>query len=87
MIEVPYVADLVENCEFDTIYHQHGCYFSMTALDGLFRRHGLSLNDVQRIPVHGGSLRLFVARHGDGAGSVESLLAEERRIGIDTADF
>lgn len=87
VIEVPYVADLVEKCEFDTIYHQHGCYFSMTALDGLFRRHGLSLNDVERIPVHGGSLRLFVAHHGDGAGSVGSLLEEERRMGIDTAGF
>src|SRR5690606_18309656 len=46
VLEMPYVVDLIEHCEFDTIYHQHLCYFSVTALDHLFRRHGLSLNDV-----------------------------------------
>ena len=42
MIEMPYVLDLIEDCEFDTIYHEHLCYFSVTALDHLFRRHGLA---------------------------------------------
>ncbi|MGD2048708.1 MAG: methyltransferase domain-containing protein, partial [Chloroflexota bacterium] len=60
VIEVPYVVDLVDHCEFDTIYHQHLCYFSVTALDRLFRRHTLYLNDVHRVAIHGGSLRLFV---------------------------
>jgi SAM-dependent methyltransferase len=55
VIEVPYIVDLVNKLEFDTIYHQHLCYFSATALDRLFRRHGLFLNDVARVPIHGGS--------------------------------
>ena len=88
VIEVPYVKDLVDRCEFDTIYHEHLCYFSLTALDRLFRRSGLIIQDVERIPIHGGSLRLFA---GLGTGrakasppqSVEALLAEERVWGGD----
>ena len=49
VLEMPYVADLIEHGEFDTIYHQHLCYFSVTALDRLFRRHGLFVNDVRRL--------------------------------------
>ncbi|GAC1584760.1 MAG: class I SAM-dependent methyltransferase [Candidatus Elarobacter sp.] len=78
VIEVPYVADLVDNCEFDTIYHQHLCYFSVRALDELFARNGLYLNDVERTNIHGGSLRLFVERHDDRRGRVDALLAVER---------
>ena len=83
VIEVPYLVDLVERCEFDTIYHQHLCYFSVTALDRLFRRHSLFLNDVRRVPIHGGSLRLYVEHHEATAPSVRSLLAEEtaRQLG------
>src|SRR5690606_41688071 len=46
-VENPYVRDLVDHCEFDTIYHEHFCYFSCTAVDALARRHGLWLNDVE----------------------------------------
>ncbi len=60
VIEVPYLADLLDKTEFDTIYHQHLCYFSVTALDALFRRHGLYLNDIRHLSIHGGSLRLYV---------------------------
>jgi hypothetical protein len=60
VIEAPYIVDLIQKCEFDTIYHQHLCYFSVTALSRLFRDHGLHLNDVERTKIHGGSLRLFV---------------------------
>ncbi len=62
VIEVPYVKDLIDHIEFDTIYHEHLCYFSLTALDRLFNRHGLIIADVEHLPIHGGSLRLFV-RH------------------------
>jgi SAM-dependent methyltransferase len=55
VIEAPYLLDLIDNCEFDTIYHQHLCYFSVTALDKLFRRHGLYLNDAKHVPIHGGT--------------------------------
>jgi len=83
VIECPYVRDLVDHCEFDTIYHQHLCYFSVTALDALFRRHGLVLVDVERVPIHGGSLRLFVARQGTPGAAVKAILAEERELGLD----
>ena len=65
-IEVPYVRELIERLEFDTIYHEHLCYFSVTALDALFDRHGLSLNRVRAFPIHGGSLRLTVGRRPAG---------------------
>jgi len=87
VIEVHYVADLVDHCEFDTIYHQHLCYFSVTSLDTLFRRHALLLNDVRRIPTHGGSLRLFV-EHREAVGeSVSSLLEEEANKGVDQSEY
>lgn len=78
VIEVPYVKDLIDHCEFDTIYHEHLCYFSVTALDALFRRHGLSLNRVDRLAIHGGSLRLYVEPQSRVHASVTSLLAEEK---------
>jgi SAM-dependent methyltransferase len=83
VIEVPYIVDLVNKLEFDTIYHQHLCYFSATALDRLFRRHGLFLNDVARVPIHGGSLRLFVETRKDVGRSVTALLASEHQLGVD----
>jgi SAM-dependent methyltransferase len=87
VIEVPYVVDLVENCEFDTIYHQHLCYFSVTALDKLFRRQGLFLNDIKRIPIHGGSLRLFVEPGEAVRETVRLLLEEEAKKGIDQVGY
>jgi SAM-dependent methyltransferase len=82
VIEVPYLVDLVERCEFDTIYHQHLCYFSVTALDRLFRRHRLFLNDVRRLSIHGGSLRLYVEHREDVRDSVLLRLEDERTLGI-----
>jgi len=87
VIEVPYVVDLVDHCEFDTIYHQHLCYFSVTALDRLFRQHDLYLNKVKRVPIHGGSLRLFVEPQERVEESVESLLQMERERKVDQVDF
>jgi nucleoside-diphosphate-sugar epimerase len=77
VIEVPYVKDLIDHCEFDTIYHEHLCYFSVTALVHLFRRHGLSLNHVEHHPIHGGSLRLVVGTRPEVADSVCAYLKEE----------
>jgi SAM-dependent methyltransferase len=87
VIECPYLADLVEHCEFDTIYHQHLCYFSVTALDALFRQHGMLLVDVQRTGIHGGSLRIFVEHSGIQSTRVKDLLKEEHRVGLDTYEF
>ena len=82
MIEAPYLIDLIRNCEFDTIYHQHLCYFSVTSLDRLFRRHELYLNDVERTQIHGGSLRLFVEKREQRSERVLGLLADERAAGV-----
>jgi SAM-dependent methyltransferase len=87
VIEAPYVKDLIDHCEFDTIYHEHLCYFSVTALDNLFRRHGLFLNEVRRLAIHGGSLRLFVEKRESVGDSVRTLLALERDEGVDRVDF
>lgn len=87
VLEVHYVADLVDHCEFDTIYHQHLCYFSVTSLVNLFSRHSLFLNDVRRIPTYGGSLRLFV-EHREAVGeSVQLLLEEEANKGAGQTDY
>ena len=83
VIEVPYVVDLIDRCEFDTIYHQHLCYFSITALSALFRRHNLFLNVARRISIHGGSVRLFVETHENVQPSVRDLLEEEHSRGVD----
>lgn len=87
VIEVPYVVDLIDNCEFDTIYHQHLCYFSVTALDHLFRQHSLYLNDIRHFPVHGGSLRLYVEHHEDVHESVKVMLENELSRGIDKQTY
>ena len=60
VIEVPYVVDMIDKREFDTIYHQHLCIFSLTALNNLFRKHSLYINEVRHVPVHGGTLRIYV---------------------------
>jgi SAM-dependent methyltransferase len=87
VVEAPYLMDLIRHCEFDTIYHQHLCYFSVTALDCLFKRHSLSLNRVERTAIHGGSLRLYVEPQVSVEDSVRSLLQEEAQEGVHRLDF
>jgi SAM-dependent methyltransferase len=89
VIEVPYVAQMIDRCEFDTIYHEHLCYFSIIALDRLFDRHGLTLQDVERLPIHGGSLRVFVSprRSAKRSDSVTAMIAQERARGVDQLSF
>jgi SAM-dependent methyltransferase len=87
VLEMPYVVDLIRHCEFDTIYHQHLCYFSLTALDHLFRRHGLHINEVRRLDIHGGSLRVTVSSRPAVGDSVRELLAEESGSGVADASF
>lgn len=87
VIEVPYVRQLVEECQFDTIYHEHLCYFSVSALVPLFRRHGLFLNDVELLSIHGGSLRLFVEPRARPSARLGWFLTEEAAIGITEPAF
>ena len=90
IIEAPYVRDMIERAEFDTIYHEHLCYFSLAALDSLFRRHGLVISNVTHLPVHGGTLRIVAskARAGESATVppvVANFLADERNWGVSEA--
>jgi SAM-dependent methyltransferase len=87
VIEVPYVMDMIERNEFDTIYHEHLCYFSVTALDRLFQRHGLIIEDVEHIPIHGGSLQVFVSGGSERSFSVIQMLREEAERGVDKIEF
>ncbi|HKR14099.1 MAG TPA: class I SAM-dependent methyltransferase [Pyrinomonadaceae bacterium] len=63
VIEVPYVKDMIDACEFDTIYHEHLSYFSLTALDKLFHRHGLNIYQIERFPIHGGTVRVYASQN------------------------
>lgn len=83
IIEAPYLRDLIDHNEFDTIYHEHLCYFSVSALRELFSRNGLFLNDVKRIPIHGGSLRMFIQHDDEPSERMLKLLAEEKAAGLD----
>jgi SAM-dependent methyltransferase len=87
VIEVPYLVDLIDHCEFDTIYHQHLCYFSVTALDHLCRRHALFVNDLQRTSIHGGSLRLFIEPRENVRDTVQGLLDTERQHGVTQSTY
>ena len=81
VVEAPYLGELIEHVEFDTIYHEHLCYFSLTALNHLFLRHGLAIVDVERLPIHGGSLRIFASHTGARpvGESVRTVLDEEAK--------
>ena len=81
VIEVPYVKDMIDRTEFDTIYHEHLCYFSLTALDRLFRRHGLAIQDVERLPIHGGTLRIWQDTWASSSPPVGTRAALRRIVG------
>jgi SAM-dependent methyltransferase len=92
VIEVPYIKEMIDRCEFDTIYHEHLCYFSLTALNSLFRRHRMIIQDVERLPIHGGTLRIFAAVASPDTADANSglrvaqLLKEEADWGVGQLD-
>jgi SAM-dependent methyltransferase len=90
IIEVPYVVDMIEQLEFDTIYHEHVCYFSLSSLSQAFARQGMRVVDVERLPIHGGSLRVTAAhRDSDHPTNlrVGRLLAWERTHRVDQFEY
>lgn len=87
ILEVPYVRDLVEKGEFDTISHEHISYFSVTSLERLLASEDLTLREVEHHPVHGGSLRLFVSRNGERQASVREYLDAEVAAGVTDISF
>ncbi len=80
--EFPYLVDLLEKTQFDTIYHEHLSYFSLTPLVRLFEMHDMEIFDLSRIPIHGGSIRIFVGKTGDHVvmPSVGACLREEENL-------
>jgi SAM-dependent methyltransferase len=88
-IEFPHIVRLIEGLQFDTIYHEHYSYFSMTTTARLASMHGLEVFDVEELPSHGGSLRVYLQRSGGPwpiGESVARVLAEEERGGYARVD-
>lgn len=81
-IEVPSLIRMIEACAFDTIYHEHHSYFSLTALQALFDRHLLAITDAEIADVHGGSFHLQIGRRGESNDRVLALLAQEQKLGV-----
>ena len=86
-IEFPHVLRTIEGNQFDQIYHEHYCYFSLIAVERIFAHHGITVFDVEEVPTHGGSLRIF-GRHADEPDRGETprlaaVRAEEQAAGLD----
>lgn len=86
-MEFPHLLRLIEENQFDTIYHEHFSYFSFLTVERVFAQHGITLFDVEHLPTHGGSLRVY-GRHEEDSGkavgpTVAALRDEERRAGLD----
>jgi hypothetical protein len=86
-IEFPWIVHLIEQCQFDTIYHEHYSYLSVTALDKLFRRYNLYIYDLEHLPTHGGSLRLYVTRITFTGVEAAVGLAKQREAELDYSHF
>jgi SAM-dependent methyltransferase len=89
--EFPHVQQMVQQCQFDTAYHEHYSYLSLTAVQRIFAANGLQVFDVQELPNHGGSLRVFAQRADTGtqpvAPAVQQVLLGEEAAGMRTPDF
>lgn len=87
VIEVPYVKDMIDRCEFDTVYHEHLSYFSLTALNRLLTRNGLTIQNVEQLPIHGGTLRVHAGHDSSQDESVAQLLDHEKQCGLGEFGF
>jgi SAM-dependent methyltransferase len=81
-MEFPHLLRLIEGREFDTIYHEHFSYLSLIAVERLFAEHGLRLFDVEELPTHGGSLRIYASPSRDRGEQVAALRAREEEAGL-----
>jgi len=89
--EFQHLLQIVSQNQFDTIYHEHYSYLSMTSVSRIFEKNGLLVFDVEKLPTHGGSLRVFACRKDAGprerSSRVSDLLSMEARAGVMTADY
>jgi SAM-dependent methyltransferase len=87
--EFPHLLNLIEQTQFDTIYHEHYSYLSLGACERALARHGLAVFDVEEVPTHGGSLRVFAAHDAEDRRATERaehVRAREREAGMDAID-
>ena len=82
-LEFPHLLELVLRNEFDTIYHEHFSYFSFLTAEAVLAKHGLTVFDVQQLPTHGGSLRLFARNTNDASRPVTPAVARLRELELD----
>ncbi len=89
--EFPHLMRLIADCQFDTIYHEHFSYLSLTAVQRIFERNGLAVFDVESLPTHGGSLRVYAQRSGCGTqpdcARVAEMLDYEQSVGVASAAY
>src|SRR5579863_9352925 len=89
-IEFPHLLELIEHVEFDTIYHEHYSYISLYAIEQVFARHGLRIYDVEELPTHGGSLRIFASHasraHIEDSASLRRVRRQEADAGLADLD-
>ncbi|NVO17952.1 MAG: class I SAM-dependent methyltransferase [Rhodoplanes sp.] len=88
-VEFPHLLQLIRHRQYDTIYHEHFSYLSLLAIEAVFGRHGLALYDVEELPTHGGSLRIYASHQEAGRAASPALLAvrvAERAAGLDRLD-
>jgi hypothetical protein len=84
IFEVPYLVELINKLEYDTIYHEHLCYFSVMALRRLCESAGLGIARIDRVPVHGGSLRVYASPRGGHSADALEMAEAEREAGLDS---
>ncbi|MEM9921315.1 MAG: class I SAM-dependent methyltransferase [Bacteroidota bacterium] len=90
-MEFPHLQQLIENNQFDTIYHEHFSYFSFSAVQRIFAKHGITLFDVDELPTHGGSIRIY-GRHSEDESqpihsNVHTLLQREKDLGMERLEY
>jgi len=84
VVEVPYAREMLQGTEYDTVYHEHLCYFSVTALARLAERVGLGIRRVDEVPVHGGSIRVWFGKGIAHAEQPRAMMREETENGVST---
>lgn len=90
-VEFPYLPNIIEQTQFDTIYHEHYFYFSVSVLQRVFARYGLAIYDLQPLEIHGGSLRIFVKHYSNASLALQPIvdvyIQKEQKAGLHTIAY
>lgn len=83
VIEVHYIRDLIKENQYETVYHEHLYYYSVTALNELFKEYGMTITEVEEIPTHGGSIRVFIKNSKEDVNEeILSIYSKEKELGL-----